>query len=146
LARLTRTGSPAGEWLDHVVDMTKLVLLHSAVLISWLRFDEGFEWQLALVPLAFATVNVVAFFAWLLVEVLQRAVQVPKPVRPSGRAPVSRSLLRLPSDYGLLCLTFVLWGVQDVFIWVYGLLMLANLAILILALPVWYRQAQAITE
>jgi hypothetical protein len=45
-----------------------------------------------------------------------------------------RSLLRLPSDYGLLCWVLVLWG-TTLFWWVYGLLFLANLAILVAALP-----------
>src|SRR6185436_886779 len=38
LARLRGGGSPAGEWLDHVVDSIKVVALHLAVLIGWFRF------------------------------------------------------------------------------------------------------------
>ena len=34
LARLQGSGSVAGEWLDHVVDSTKIVSLHLAVLIA----------------------------------------------------------------------------------------------------------------
>lgn len=34
LARLTGRGGPDGEWLDHVVDCAKMVLVHTAVLIS----------------------------------------------------------------------------------------------------------------
>src|SRR5215217_2013344 len=40
LARLRGGGSPLGEWLDHMIDCVKIVLLHSAVLISWYRFDD----------------------------------------------------------------------------------------------------------
>ena len=52
-----------------------------------------------------------------------------------------RSLLRLPSDYGLLLWIFVLWGTPF-----YGATAhcWSNLAILALALPVWYRQAAAL--
>lgn len=142
LARLRGGGRPVGEWLDHTVDMAKTVLLHSAVLIAWLRFD-AVTWQMALVPLGFASVSVVALFAWLLVDLLRRATPgVPAGDKPQG-APLARSLLRLPSDYGLLLWTFVLWGTAA-FTWVYGLLMLANAAILALALPVWYRQAASL--
>lgn len=38
LARLTGRGGPDGEWLDHVVDCAKMILVHSAVLISFDRF------------------------------------------------------------------------------------------------------------
>ena len=37
LARLRGGGSPAGEWLDHVIDATKIAVLHLAVFASWLR-------------------------------------------------------------------------------------------------------------
>lgn len=142
LARLRGGGRPVGEWLDHTVDMAKTVLLHGAVLTAWLRFD-AIDWRLALIPLAYGAVSVVAFFAWLLVDLLRRVTPgVPAGDKPQG-APLSRSLLRLPSDYGLLLWIFVLWG-TTAFDWVYGLLLLANAAILALALPVWYRQAAAL--
>lgn len=37
VARLTATGSPAGEWLDHVVDSVKVVALPVAVAVGLLR-------------------------------------------------------------------------------------------------------------
>lgn len=142
LARLRGGGRPVGEWLDHTVDMAKTVLLHGAVLIAWLRFD-GIGWQQALLPIGFATVSVVAFFAWLLVDLLRRSSPgAPAGDKPQG-APLARSLLRLPSDYGLLLWIFVLWG-TPFFVWVYGALLAANAAILALALPVWYGQAAAL--
>ena len=33
LARLTGTGSPAGEWLDHVVDAARILVLHLGVAV-----------------------------------------------------------------------------------------------------------------
>jgi cytidyltransferase-like protein len=142
LARLQGGGRPVGEWLDHTVDMAKTVLLHAAVLIGWLRYD-GIGWVQAMLPMGFVTVTVVAFFAWLLVDLLRRSTPgTPAGDKPQG-APLARSLLRLPSDYGLLLWTFVLWG-TGAFLPVYGLLFLANAAILALALPVWYRQAAAL--
>ncbi len=142
LARLRGGGRPVGEWLDHTVDMAKTVMVHAAVLIGWLRYD-GVDWVAALVPLGFATVSVVAFFGWLLVDLLRRATPgVPAGDKPQG-APLARSLLRLPSDYGLLIWVFALWG-TSVFAGVYTLLFVANAAILALALPVWYRQAASL--
>ena len=142
LARLAGGGRPVGEWLDHTVDMAKTVMLHAAVLLGWLRFD-GIGWVQSLLPLGFATVAVVSFFAWLLVDLLRRSTPgTPAGDKPQG-APLARSLLRLPSDYGLLLWTFVLWG-TPLFLPAYGLLLLANLAIAGLALPVWYRQAAAL--
>ena len=35
LARLTGTSSASGEWLDHVVDCARSVLIHTAVLVSF---------------------------------------------------------------------------------------------------------------
>ena len=62
LARLRGGGSPAGEWLDHVVDATKLATFHLAVAVFWFR-SLG-DWPLATVfiPLAFAAQASVWFF------------------------------------------------------------------------------------
>ncbi|WP_247746586.1 CDP-alcohol phosphatidyltransferase family protein [Streptomyces oryzae] len=79
LARLRGGGSPAGEWLDHVVDCAKIVGLHSAVLISFHRFAElpGEGWLL--LPLGFQLVAVLIFFAGLLTDKLRPTQE--------GRAP-----------------------------------------------------------
>lgn len=140
LARLRGGGSPEGEWLDHTVDMAKGVLLHGAVLIAWIRFLPDLSWGQALLPILFATVSSVSLFGWLLVDLLRRSSGLTEPIR-SGRPPMWRTLLRTPSDYGLLCLAFLLWG-TPAFLWVYALLLVANAAILMMALPVWFRQAK----
>lgn len=147
LARLTKTGGPAGEWLDHTVDMAKTVLFHGAILFSLILHTSSVAPGLAALVLGFMAVNVVAFFAWLLVDLLRRVT--PEPAadapRPSDHAPLLRSILRLPSDYGVLCWVLVFWG-TPMFWWFYGLLFVANLVILLAALPVWFRQAKAITQ
>lgn len=147
LARLTKTGGPAGEWLDHVVDMAKTVLFHGAILFSLILHTGAVAPGVAALVIGFTTVNVVAFFAWLLVDLLRRSTLEPSapPDRPSNNAPLLRSLLRLPSDYGVLCWLLVLWG-TGLFWWLYGLLFLANLLILLAALPVWFRQAKAVSQ
>ena len=82
LARLRGGGSPAGEWLDHVVDAAKLSSLHLAVLVGWLRFLELPSPALLLVPLGFAIVAAVLFFAMILNDFLRaRATGAPSPNR-----------------------------------------------------------------
>jgi len=136
VARLRGGGSPSGEWLDHVVDAAKISSLHLAVLISWFRFLELPSELLLLVPLGFAIVAAVLFFAMILNDFLRardRGAQ-----RPAGGG--IRSLLVLPTDYGVLCIAFLLFGVPVVFVPVYGLLLLANTAYAVLALPKWFRE------
>lgn len=142
LARLTGMGGPGGEWLDHTLDMAKQVLLHACVLLAWLRFDTEFVWLDALLPLGFILVGVLAFFGWLHVEFLRRAAGT-QPA-PTQRGPVLRSILRLPSDYGVQCWMFVLWGTAA-FLPFYALLFAINALILLLALPVWFRQATEVS-
>lgn len=143
LARLTGAGGPGGEWLDHTVDMAKTVLIQGAMVVALARAgDANDPWLMAMI-MAFAAVNVVAFFGWLLSDLLQRAKGVKVAhARDSGKAPILRSLLRSPSDYGVFLWTFVLWG-TTAFWGVYALLFVACLAILVAALPVWYRQTAA---
>jgi phosphatidylglycerophosphate synthase len=140
LARLRGGGSPAGEWLDHVVDCLKILSLHTAVLIALWRSDLGTGWLL--LPLAYQLVDSTAFFAMTLNDQLKRG-RVPKvtgPVVPS----LTRSLLVLPTDYGVLCLAFVLFGWQTGFLVGYGLLLAANALYLAAALVKWYRAMAAL--
>lgn len=144
LARLRGGGRPSGEWLDHVVDMAKMAMLPAAVVLSWARFgiagEPGSVWWLAL-PLAFIAVSVTAFFGWLLSDLLIRVTrgERSKTVAAGESAPKLRSILRTPTDYGVLAISFgffsTIW-----FLPLYGLLFLANFAVLVLALPTWYRQ------
>lgn len=144
LARLTGKGGPAGEWLDHTVDMGKTVLFHGAILFSLILHTTNVSAGQAALVIGFTAVNVVAFFAWLLVDLLRRVSPDPAATAPPvGHAPLLRSLLRLPSDYGVLCWVLIFWG-TPFFWWLYGLLFLANLVILLAALPVWFKQAKAI--
>lgn len=146
LARLTKTGGPAGEWLDHVVDMGKTVLFHGAIIFSLIFHGATIPVAMFAIIIGYTTVSVVAFFAWLLVDLLQRSHKTTTTAasRPPDHAPLMRSLLRLPSDYGLLVWVMIFWS-TIIFWWLYVLLFIANLLILLLALPVWFKQAKAIT-
>lgn len=141
LARLRGGGSPAGEWLDHVVDSGKVCGLHLAVLVSLYR--AGVSNRELLVPLVWTWVATVLFFVIILNDQLHRA----RGTAPAtdAPAPVLRSLLVAPTDYGVLLLTFVLFGAHHVFLWVYGLLLIANIAYLVLGLTKWFRELSRIS-
>ena len=40
VARVTGASSPAGEWLDHVVDSMRVPTVHLATLVGFIRFPE----------------------------------------------------------------------------------------------------------
>jgi phosphatidylglycerophosphate synthase len=146
LARLRGGGSPAGEWLDHVIDCTKCACIHVAVLISWYRsFDLSSE-SLLLIPIAFGVQASVWFFAIGLTQQLRQSRIPAPPQRTVSQepAPVLRSILVVPADYGALCVSFVLLGWHRAFFYVYTLLMIANVLFLLLSLVRWYREMVAL--
>ncbi|WP_298459558.1 CDP-alcohol phosphatidyltransferase family protein [uncultured Cellulomonas sp.] len=145
LARLRGGGSPAGEWLDHVVDCTKSASIHLAVLVSWYRWFDLPDERLLLVPLLFAVQTSVFFFAVILTEQLRKAAGVRPPPRPvTETAPALRSVVVLPADYGLLCVLFVLLGAHPVFVVAYTALAVVNVGILLAAARNWYGQMRAL--
>ena len=145
LARLRGGGSPASEWLDHVVDATKIAVLHLAVGVSWILSPEE-RGALVVVPFAYQVVATVAFFAIVLTEQLRRQearrAGLAAPERP--RTGVLYSLAVVPTDYGLLCLVFALLAWPAGFTAAYLLLCAANTAYLALALPKWWRELRAV--
>lgn len=138
VARLTGRTSPVGEWLDHVVDAAKMVCVHGAVLVAGFRFWSVPD-QWLLVPLGFQVVAVVMFSGLVLVELIPKARGVATAPR-SNQPSMVRAVLLLPADYGVLAVSFVLWGLPMVFLGWYALLALANAMILLAMLIRWYRQ------
>ncbi|MHA7239313.1 CDP-alcohol phosphatidyltransferase family protein [Arthrobacter sp. TMS1-12-1] len=143
LARLTGKGSAAGEWLDHTVDAFKQGSVHLCVLVCWWRyFDLDSAWLI--VPLVFQVLDTVHFFSTLLIDHLRRARRSGQSVPATGRSSsAAYSLAVLPTDFGLLCVLFVLLVAPPVFVGAYTLLMLASAAFLALALPKWYREVKS---
>lgn len=138
LARLRGGGSPAGEWLDHMVDAVKIATLHLAVLIGFYRFETVDRGAL-LLPLGFAVVAVVHFFATLLNEAMRAQHGAQTRAAATGeRAGVLRSVLVAPTDYGLLCWVFVLLGAPGLFVGVYAFLLAATAGYLALACVKWF--------
>ena len=143
VARLRGGGSVAGEWLDHVFDSAKIVALPVAVAIGAYRFFELSSPAWLLVPLGFAVVATVLFFSMILNDLL-RARQGAPQAADAGGSSLRRSLLGLPTDYGVLCFSFAFWGVPVVFMTLYTLLALATLLYLMAALPVWFRRMKSL--
>jgi phosphatidylglycerophosphate synthase len=141
LARLRGGGSIAGEWLDHVVDAVKIASLHLAVLINWYRFVDRTDAQL-LIPIGFQVTASVLFFVIILNDRIRRAQRGSSAMilAGEGRSSPLYSLAVVPTDYGLLCVSFVLMAWEAGFLWVYGALMAANAAFALLALAKWYRE------
>ena len=144
LARLRGGGTPAGEWLDHMVDVTKICVLHIVVLVSFFRFGELPSPAFLLVPLGYLTVSIVLFFGIMLVEQLRRQTGGP------GRRPATNSglqtLVALPVDYGVLCLLFLVFGWRPVFLVGYSLLFLAHTLVLSGVLVKWWRELRALDK
>jgi phosphatidylglycerophosphate synthase len=152
LARLRGGGSPAGEWLDHVLDALKMASVHLLVAVAWFRFYDLEHASYLLVPLAAAVVATVFFFALLLTDMLRRVSRTAAggssattaSLNPDEAAPVLRSLVVLPNDYGVLCLTFLLLPWHTVFGVVYAILLVANTLFLLTGCLRWFRELNQI--
>ncbi|MFJ8881888.1 CDP-alcohol phosphatidyltransferase family protein [Streptomyces sp. NPDC102402] len=146
LARLTGRGGPDGEWLDHVVDCAKLVLVHSAVLISFYRFGGPAAEGWLLLPLGFLFAAVLTFCAGLLREQLGKAAAGAAPVAAGPAPPVSRvrAVGLLPADYGVFCLVFLLSGAPGAFRAGYAVLAAVHALFLVAFLAKWFRELRAL--
>ena len=145
LARLTGTGSRAGEWLDHMVDITKTCVLHIVVLVSFFRFGGTPGQLFLLVPLAYLTVAVVLFFGMMLTDQLRRAAAIPGATSPARTdRGILQTLIALPTDYGILCLVFLFFGWRPGFVVLYTLMFAAHTIVLGGALGKWWRDLRTL--
>ena len=139
LARLRHGGSRAGEWLDHVADVIKLSTIHAAIAISLFRFslDDFAGPAVLLVPLAFGAVQTIHFFSYILTYQLRYHGGTPL-ARGEGRPGLAKSVLSVPTDYGLMCFVLMLRFAPVAFVWVYGVMLVGYAVYVVLALPKWY--------
>lgn len=145
VARLAGAGSPAGEWLDHVFDAAKVSSFHLAVAVFWFRF-YGLPSASVLIPLSFSAVSSVFFFALVLSDMLRRVASsgaggsgvTTASRNPKESAPVLRSILVLPNDYGILCLSLLLAPARDLFLLAYSALLIANVVFLLVGCRRWF--------
>ncbi|MBF0672775.1 MULTISPECIES: CDP-alcohol phosphatidyltransferase family protein [unclassified Salinibacterium] len=144
VARLRGSSSPAGEWLDHMVDALKVSAMPLALAIGFSRFDVVDELWL-LVPLASAAVSAVLFFGMILTEQLRRqrgtaSLASDAPGSPSW----VRAVLVLPMDYGVLCLSFLVLGIVPLFVTIYTLIVAATTLFLLAASAKWFREMKSL--
>lgn len=121
VARLTGASSPAGEWLDHVVDAIRTPAIHLTVAVVVVLHRPELAW-LAVVALLFTVMSVGQFMSQILAEQL---------VRNSGGEEAEsnglrKSLFLLPTDTGVLCWSFACWIFPPLFAVVYALLFVIN--------------------
>jgi phosphatidylglycerophosphate synthase len=136
LARLTGTGSTAGEWLDHVVDAARLPLVHLAVAAHLYRANEPL-W-VVMGAVAFLVVSSVWFFAQTLAEKLSPP-SAPVASAPGAGNPIWVSFIKLPYDPGFLYLTVALLAIRPAFVLVYLALFVITAAVASLSLVGKYR-------
>jgi phosphatidylglycerophosphate synthase len=150
LARLTGTGSLAGEWLDHVVDAARLPLFHLAIAIHFFRAGAAL-WIVGL-ALTFLLLTSVWFFAQTLAEKLTppspSAVLADSaldsaldsvPVSVPDSAPPWASFAKLPYDVGLLYLSVLALALPPLFIAIYTVLFVITAGVAALSLRRKYR-------
>ena len=138
VARLTGKGSVTGEWLDHMLDAVKIACLHAAV--AWSALHHARTTTPVAIALGFGIVAFVTFFGMILTDQLRRAAGLKKAEATSTGSDLLRSLLVLPSDYGVLCIAFLLFGFPAVFYPVYGFLGAGTAALLVVAVARWRTQ------
>ncbi|MDQ0848578.1 phosphatidylglycerophosphate synthase [Arthrobacter sp. B3I9] len=127
LARLQGRSSKLGEWLDHVLDSGRIVLLHGAVFCFLLRATTVPPLWLAVLCGSFLFANSAIFFAGALLDQLNRQ---PTPGQrghnPDKGKTELRSVLTLPVDYGISCLVMATVPWTGVFIPAYATLALCH--------------------
>lgn len=138
LARLTGTGSLAGEWLDHVVDAARLPLFHLAIAIHFFRWGDSF-WLVG-AALGYMLLSSVWFFAQTLAEKLgERGPDAPD-------APVWMSFVKAPYDVGTVNLIVLALPFPSVFAALYLALFAFTLGVAALSLRRKYRTLAAETR
>ncbi|MCY0904969.1 CDP-alcohol phosphatidyltransferase family protein [Arthrobacter sp. H14-L1] len=145
LARLRGGGSPAGEWLDHMADAIKISALPIFLAVGMYRFESVAQIWL-LVPLAATIVGAALFFGMILTEQLRRQLGTSTPAADAagGRSSWVRSVLVIPMDYGVLCLSFILLGALPAFLVLYTLITIATAGFFILASLKWFRELRTV--
>ncbi len=144
LARISGRSSRRGEWLDHMVDVTKTCVLHAVVLVSLVRFGDLDGSAVLLVPLAYLTVAVVLFFGQMLVDQLRRSAGGGVPSARREGAGLLQTAAATPTDYGILSWSFIAFGAPPVFLVVYSALFAGHALITAGALVRWWRELGAL--
>ena len=103
LARLRRSWSVFGGWLDHVLDAGRTCLIHISVAAFFVRSDQSFG--TLVVSAVFLVSAILPYTGMLIVDAARDKGTMSK---PNMRATPVRSWVLLPTDYGILCALFLL--------------------------------------
>lgn len=142
LARLRKSSSLSGEWLDHVLDSGRIAFIHMATLWFLIRNDVANATIAVAVCAVFGVAAVAVFYGGTLYEKL-----VPPAAKDQESAVVDtagkrrmllRSALMIPVDYGILCWIFILVPWPVLFFAFYVLLGLVKVATTSMLLAKWY--------
>ena len=114
--------------------------IHLAVAVSWFRFPPTETDLILLVPLGYAVVVSVMFFGLILMPTLRPPGVTSSTLRDHD-APEAwwRKYVLLPTDYGVLCLVFAVFGVAPLR-WLYTGLFVINALALVIALRRWWKE------
>ena len=135
-------GSPAGEWLDHMVDAIKIVVAAPGGGRLALPLHRSGR-ALGAGALRLHRRRERAFLR----DDPDRAVAPAASTGAAGRASSGsalRSLAVLPTDYGVLCLAFALLAVPRVFLATYAVLAAGTAGYTVLAAIKWFRELRAL--
>lgn len=127
LARLSRSGSRAGEWLDHVVDAARLPAFHLAVAISLYRREDMTQMW----PVACAIVFMLVASVWFFAQNLAEQLMGTRPVVGRVDAPVWVSFAKMHYDVSTLYLLVLL--LPWVWVFVTGYVALLVLTVVVAA-------------
>lgn len=140
LARVTGASGPAGEWLDHLLDSVRSPAVHLCILVVALRADEspGF---LAFVAFGFTLTQVGQFASQMLGGMLLDRTGGP---RTAPRR--HQSWILLPTDTGVMCWIFVLWGLPTVFSSTYAVVFAACLVHALVSIRRRFRELSSVSR
>ena len=145
LARLRGGGTLEGEWLDHMVDSAKIACLHLAVLVCFWRTYDLPNPAWLLVPMVFCVASCVHFFGMILVDLMARVERArsgaPAPMLPANKI---KTLLKMPMDYGVLCIAFFLLGWHLGFFVIYTFLAVGSTGYTLLVVRKWRQDVVAL--
>ncbi|MDC4233600.1 CDP-alcohol phosphatidyltransferase family protein [Actinomyces sp. B33] len=138
VSRVTGASSRTGEWIDHVADAFRSPAIHLCTATAVVLHRPETPW-LAPVALVYAWVASGQFLSQILAEQFVRAAG-----RDQTRGGTLRSLILLPTDPGVLCWSFALWGLTGPFAIAYTALATAALAHSAISLSRRYRDLRAL--
>lgn len=137
LSRIQRSGGPAGEWLDHVVDGVRTPLVHVAVAAYLFRTDA----PLALIVVA--ALFSVLVSAWFLSQLLAEKLLPRSHGSHDGFPSLADSLVKQPQDPSTTYVVVGLLAVPAAFALAYTALFVWQLLVFTVSLRRKYRQLRS---